>query len=104
MTIRFSNKGLSWRCLVVCAGASGQDSASARTARSMAGRMSSFGVDGEPVQEQSVAECHEGPRRRHGVGDTDGDHDPLSPPLELASLPPQRLAKLRVAGEFEEEA
>ena len=59
--------------------------------------------DGEPVQEQSVAECHEGPRRRHGVGDTDGDQDPLSPPLELASLPPQRFAKLRVVGEFEEE-
>jgi hypothetical protein len=27
----------------------------------------------------------------------------ISPPLELASLPPQRLAKLRVVGEFEEE-
>jgi hypothetical protein len=61
------------------------------------------GVDGEPVKEQSVGERHEGPGRRHGVGDADGDHDPLRPPLELAALPPQGLAKLRVAGEFEEE-
>ena len=62
-----------------------------------------IGVDGEPVQEQSVAERHEGPGRRHGVGDADGDHDPLGPPLELAALPPQRLAKLRVARKFEED-
>ena len=48
------------------------------------------------MQEQPVAERHEGPRRRHGVGDTDGDDDRLGPPLELASLPPQRLAELRV--------
>jgi len=61
------------------------------------------GIDGESVQEQSVAECHNGPGRRHRVDDTDGDHDPLSPPLELVALPPQRLAKLRIAGKFEKE-
>lgn len=55
------------------------------------------------MQEQSVAECHEGPGRRQRVGDTDGDHDPLSPPLELAALTPQRLSELGVAGELEEE-
>jgi len=55
------------------------------------------------VKEQSVRERHEGPRRRHRVGDADCDHDPLSPLLELAALPPQRFAKLRVVGEFEEE-
>ena len=60
-------------------------------------------LDGEPVQEQSVAECHEGPGRRHGVGDADGDHNPLGPLLELAALPPQRLAKLRIVRKFEEE-
>jgi hypothetical protein len=36
-------------------------------------------------------------------GDPEGDHHPLGPPLELAALPAQRVAKLRVAGEFEEE-
>jgi hypothetical protein len=35
-------------------------------------------------------------------GDPEGDHHPLGPPLELAALPAQRVAKLRVAGEFEE--
>jgi hypothetical protein len=48
-------------------------------------------------------ERHQGPGRRYGVGDADGDHDPLGPPLELAALLPQRLAKLRIVGEFEEE-
>src|SRR3954447_5822240 len=62
-----------------------------------------LGVDGEPMQEQSVAERHECPGRRHGVGDTDGGAHPLGPQLELAALPPQRLAKLRISGEFEEE-
>ena len=55
------------------------------------------------MQDQSVAERHKGPGRWHGIGDADRDHDPLGPPLELAALPPQRLAKLRVVGEFEEE-
>ena len=49
-------------------GESGQDFARARTARSMAGRTSSPGVDGEPMQEQTVRERHEGPGPRHGVG------------------------------------
>ena len=61
------------------------------------------GVDGEPVQEQSVAERHEGPGRWHGVGDAEGDHHLLSPPLELVTLSTQRLAELRIAGEFEKE-
>ncbi|HWI33947.1 MAG TPA: hypothetical protein VNS83_06510, partial [Lapillicoccus sp.] len=39
---------------------------------------------------------------RYG-GDPEGDHHPLGPPLELAALPARRVAKPRVAGEFEEE-
>lgn len=62
-----------------------------------------LGVDGEPVQEQSVGERHEGPGRRYGVGDADGGHDPLGPLLELASLSSQRFAELRVVGELEKE-
>lgn len=58
-----------------------------------------LGIDGEPMQEQPVAQCHESPRRRRGVGDADGDHDPFGPPLELASLPSQGFAQLGVVGE-----
>src|SRR6185437_1253379 len=61
------------------------------------------GVDGESVEDQSVAECHECACGCHGVGDSRLGDELFGPALERESLPSQRFAEFGVCGEFEEE-